>query len=42
MTQAGLRVLVVDDERAIRRFLRATLSAQHYDVLEASTGEEAV
>ncbi len=42
MTPAGLRVLVVDDERAIRRFLRATLSAQDYVVLEASTGEEAV
>jgi two-component system KDP operon response regulator KdpE len=39
---AGLRILVVDDERAIRRFLHAALTAQRYEVLEASTAEEAV
>jgi two-component system KDP operon response regulator KdpE len=32
-----LRVLVVDDEPAIRRFLRASLSAQGYQVIEAQT-----
>jgi two-component system KDP operon response regulator KdpE len=36
-----VRVLVVDDERPIRRFLHASLSGQ-YTVLEAATGEEAL
>jgi two-component system KDP operon response regulator KdpE len=42
MTEKALRVLVVDDERAIRRFLRASLSAHGYAVFEASTGQEAL
>jgi two-component system, OmpR family, KDP operon response regulator KdpE len=42
MTENALRVLVVDDERAIRRFLRASLSAHGYAVFEASTGREAL
>ncbi len=37
-----LRVLIVDDERPIRRFLRASLSAHGYTVFEATTGAEAV
>ncbi len=37
-----LKVLVVDDEHAIRRFLRTSLSAQGYDVYEVATGEEAI
>ena len=36
------RVLVVDDEPQIRRVLRATLSAQGYEVQEARTGEDAL
>jgi two-component system KDP operon response regulator KdpE len=36
-----LRVLVVDDEPAIRRFLRASLSAQGYQVIEAQTANGA-
>ncbi len=36
-----LRVLVVDDEPAIRRFLRASLSAQGYQVIEAQTAQGA-
>jgi two-component system KDP operon response regulator KdpE len=40
MTQDGLRILVVDDERAIRRFLRASLTAQGYQVFEASTAQD--
>ena len=40
MAEAGARVLVVDDERAIRRFLRASLTAHGYTVFEAATGEE--
>jgi two-component system KDP operon response regulator KdpE len=42
MTETGMRVLVVDDERAIRRFLNASLSAHGYTVFEASTGQEAL
>jgi two-component system KDP operon response regulator KdpE len=39
MEEKKVRVLVVDDERPIRRFLNASLSGQ-YTVLEAATGEE--
>jgi two-component system KDP operon response regulator KdpE len=39
MDEKTVRVLVVDDERPIRRFLNASLSGQ-YSVLEAATGEE--
>ena len=38
----GLLVLVVDDEPQMRRFLRASLVAQGYRLLEAATAEEAV
>ncbi len=37
-----LRVLVVDDEPAILRFLRAGLSAQGFTVSEAPTGQSAL
>lgn len=40
MSQSGPRVLVVDDERAIRRFLRGALTAHGYAVSEAATGQE--
>ena len=40
MSEPGLRVLVVDDERAIRRFLRVSLSAHGHKVFEAGTGQE--
>jgi two-component system KDP operon response regulator KdpE len=36
------KVLVVDDEPQIRRFLRSTLSAQNFEVLEAETGAAAL
>lgn len=42
MTDRGARVLIVDDEPAIRRFLRASLSAHGFSVHEASTGAEAL
>ncbi len=42
MTQAGPRVLVVDDELAIRRFLKAALASHGYVVFEAACGKEAV
>jgi two-component system KDP operon response regulator KdpE len=37
----NLRVLIVDDEIEIRRFLRASLNAHGNTVFEASTGQEA-
>jgi len=40
MSDAGQRVLVVDDENAIRRYLRTVLSAQGFAVYEASNGQE--
>lgn len=42
MPDRGPRVLVVDDEPAIRRFLRMSLQAHGYAVTEAATGEEAL
>lgn len=39
---APLRVLVVDDEPAIRRFLRTSLKTEGYEVLEEETGEGAL
>ena len=41
MPESRVRILVVDDERPIRRFLSASLSGQ-YTILEAATGEEAL
>ncbi|MFS2011935.1 response regulator [Azospirillum sp. CT11-132] len=37
-----LRVLVVDDEPPIRRFLRTSLAAQGYDIIEAEDGSKAL
>jgi two-component system KDP operon response regulator KdpE len=42
MTDIGPRVFIVDDEQAIRRFLRLTLTSQGYTVFEASSGLEAL
>lgn len=42
MTEAGQRVLVVDDETSIRRYLRTALSAQGFSVYEAANGEETI
>ncbi len=36
------RVLIVDDEPAIRKFLRVTLTAEDYDIIEAASGQEAL
>ncbi len=42
MTPNGVRVLVVDDEAAIRRYLRASLSAHGYTVFEVESGRAAL
>jgi two-component system KDP operon response regulator KdpE len=42
MQEPAARILVVDDERPIRRFLRTTLTAQGYQVIDAASGEEAL
>ena len=38
----GARILIVDDEPQIRRFLSASLSSHEYTVVEAHTGNEAI
>lgn len=40
MGDAGQRVLVVDDENAIRRYLHTALTAQGFSVYEAANGQE--
>jgi two-component system KDP operon response regulator KdpE len=42
MSEQSTRVLVVDDEPQIQRWLRTSLSAQAYCVATAGSGEEAV
>src|SRR5205823_2538067 len=42
MQLSPIRILVVDDEPPIRRFLRTSLSAERYDVIEAEDGEAAL
>src|SRR5436190_10981824 len=42
MTENGLRVLVVDDEPAIRRFLQVSLTAQGHTIFEAESGQVAL
>jgi two-component system KDP operon response regulator KdpE len=42
LPENSLRVLVVDDEPAIRRFLRASLPGHGYAVYEAGNGRDAI
>ncbi len=42
MAKEKLRVLAVDDEMAIRRFLRTSLTAEGFEMHEAATGEQAL
>jgi two-component system KDP operon response regulator KdpE len=42
MSETGQRILVVDDEPPIRRYLRAALSAQSFSIYEAANGQEAL
>ncbi len=39
---SAIRILVIDDETAIRRFLRISLEAEGYEVLDAETGRGGV
>lgn len=41
-TDQGIRILIVDDEKAIRRTLKVSLASRGYIVLEAATGSEAL
>jgi two-component system KDP operon response regulator KdpE len=36
----NLKVLIIDDEEAIRRFLKVALSSQGYTILEAASGND--
>jgi two-component system KDP operon response regulator KdpE len=40
--QSNLRILVVDDEKAIRNFLKTSLSSYGYSVFEAACGRRAL
>jgi len=42
MKESGFRVLIVDDELEIRRFLRVSLKAHQYVVFETETGAQAL
>jgi two-component system, OmpR family, KDP operon response regulator KdpE len=42
MSAAPAKVLVIDDERAIRKLLRTGLSTQGYDILDAPDGKTAL
>lgn len=36
------KILVIDDEQAVRRFLRTALDTQGYSIVEAATGEQGI
>jgi two-component system KDP operon response regulator KdpE len=42
MSEESQRVLIVDDETSIRKYLRAVLSAEGFTIYEATNGQEAV
>jgi two-component system KDP operon response regulator KdpE len=42
MNESPARILIIDDEQSIRRFLRVALTAQKYTVFEAATGQEGI
>jgi two-component system KDP operon response regulator KdpE len=42
LTAPTARILVVDDEPHVRKFLRLSMQAEGFNVLEASTAEEAI
>jgi two-component system, OmpR family, KDP operon response regulator KdpE len=42
MTPLPAKILVIDDESQIRRFMKVALQANGYEMIEAETGEEAI
>ena len=42
MSDSGMRVLVVDDEASIRKFLRVSLAAHDYQVFDVDSGRAAL
>jgi two-component system KDP operon response regulator KdpE len=42
LSERGYKILIVDDEPEIRRFLRASFKLYHHQIIEASTGNEAL
>lgn len=42
MANQAMRILIVDDEKTIRRFLKATLVSHGYNVYEAANAKEAL
>ena len=42
MLQQAKRVLIVDDETNVRLNLRTTLEAEHYDIFEANSADQAL
>jgi CheY-like chemotaxis protein len=42
MTSTSDRILVIDDERPIRKLLQIGLSTQGYKIIEASTGRDSL
>ena len=42
MSESPIRVLIIDDEEPIRRFLRAALEANSFSVIEAASGAEGI
>ena len=40
MTESALRVLVIDDEPAIRKLLKISMQAYGYELGEAAAGQE--
>ncbi|OGS09050.1 MAG: DNA-binding response regulator [Elusimicrobia bacterium RIFOXYA12_FULL_51_18] len=40
--KTGAKILVIDDEKSIRRFMDASLTAKGYEVMLAKTGQEGV
>ena len=40
MSSEGMRILVIDDEKQIRRMLKTALAGYGYDIAEAPSGQE--
>jgi two-component system, OmpR family, KDP operon response regulator KdpE len=40
VSENRIKVLVIDDENSIRRFLRVALTSREYEVIEASNGQD--